>query len=252
MSATPFPTTRNQTDRRTANPARPGSPGSRRERVLTQAPREDRRAPVSDQRHRRRLRLRVRRHEDVRGGRRGHDGRPTSWRTRASSASGSSPTCSRRPSGSSSRWPSTCSSGTSTGTWPARWWSSSRSGPPSCASTMSSSSSPCGSRPTARLRGRPRRRGVERPRAAPARPPALRVPHRPDLLRPVAAAARVSRLPVGDVPQGAGRRAHRGGRLLPGGHARAVPGPRPRQADQRGPRHPAHHRRRCGWPCTCS
>ena len=101
------------------------------------------------------------------------------------------------------------------------------------------------------VRGRLRRRGLERPRAAPVRPPALRLPHRPDLLRPVAGAARVSRLPVGDVPQGAGRRAHRGGRLLPGGHARAVPGPRPRQADQRRPRHPADDRR-SGWPCTCS
>ena len=42
----------------------------------------------------------------------------------------------------------------------------------------------------------PRHRGFECPRAAPARHPALRDPHRADLLRPLAGAARVSRLQV--------------------------------------------------------
>ncbi len=91
------------------------------------------------------------------------------------------------------------------------------------------------------------------PSSAPSRPPALRVPYRPDLLRPVADAARVPCLPVRDVPQGAGHRAHCCRRLLPGRHARAVPGPRLRQADQCAflatPRPPS---RRRGWPYTCS
>jgi Domain of unknown function (DUF4386) len=47
-----------------------------------------------------------------------------------------------------------------------------------------------------------------------------------------------------DVPQGAGRRAHRGGRLLPRGPARGVPGPRLRlrRKDQRLRHHPVSSR----------
>src|SRR5829696_7726389 len=71
------------------------------------------------------------------------------------------------------------------------------------------------------------------------RPPsALRVAHRAGLLWPVAGAARISRLQVRDVPQGTGRRAHRGGSLLPGGPVRGVPGPRHRRNYPHLPHHP--------------
>ena len=63
-----------------------------------------------------------------------------------------------------------------------------------------------------------------------------------NLLRLVAGAAGVSRLQVRDVPQGARRRPHRGGHQLPGGPARAVPGPRLRRANPRLLGHPAHDR----------
>ena len=92
------------------------------------------------------------------------------------------------------------------------------------------------------LCGRLRRRGVECARAAPARHPALWDPQRAGLLWPVAGAARVSRLQIRAVPQGAGRRARRGHRLLPGGPARGVPGPRLRQADPPVHCHRARHR----------
>ena len=65
---------------------------------------------------------------------------------------------------------------------------------------------------------------------------------RAGLLWPVAGAARVSRLQIRAVPQGAGRRARRGHRLLPGGPARGVPGPRLRQADPPVHCHRARHR----------
>ncbi len=69
------------------------------------------------------------------------------------------------------------------------------------------------------VRGRLRGGRIKRSRDDPARHPALRHTRRSSLLRPVAGAARVSRLPVRAVPQGAGRRAGAGHRLVPRGLA---------------------------------
>ena len=136
------------TDRWTANRADQARPARGRARVLTEAPREDRRAAVCRQRHRRRLRLRVRGHEDVCGGRRGRDGgeRPGEPGPRP-------PRGRRRPVpghrvGLPRDGPLPAPAARQRRTWPARWSSSWRSGPRSCASTTSSSSSRCGSRPT--------------------------------------------------------------------------------------------------------
>src|SRR6266568_3556002 len=91
--------------------------------------------------------------------------------------------------------------------------------------------------------GRLRHRGFECPGAALARHPALWDPHRADLLWPVAGAAGVSRLQINRVvSQVVGRPARRGGRLLPRGPARAVPGPRLRPNYPWLRRHPASNR----------
>ena len=70
-------------------------------------------------------------------------------------------------------------------------------------------------------RGR-RHRRVDRAGHADARPPALRLRDRRDLLRPVARAARIPRFQVRHVPQGAGHRARRRRDRLPLRHARDV------------------------------
>ena len=55
-------------------------------------------------------------------------------------------------------------------------------------------------------------------------------------------AARVSRLQIGVVPQGDGRRARHGCYLLPSAIAHGIPGPRLQQAGLWYLVHPAHHR----------
>ena len=156
----------------------------------------------------------------------------TSWRTPDLCALASSPTCSRRPNGSSSPWPSGCCSGTSTRTRPTPWWSSSQSGPASCASTMSSSLRACASPPT----------GPTWPPSAPR----VRVlwccscskctttaSSSPRSSSACGWCPRLSRLQIRDVSQGAGRLLDCGRRLLPRGPAGCVPGPRRRRDDQR-------------------